>query len=107
MQIHTLKNLNGVTIRFLPIGGAIIAIEVPDCAGRFDNVVLTFADPSAYADQTVYFGTVCGRYANASTGHASLWTAANTFCIRPTRRVRSMAEGPASTRRSGLSSRSP
>src|SRR5258708_3470756 len=64
MDLHTLKNRNGVTIRFLPIGGAIVAIEVPDRAGRFDNVVLAFADFSAYADQTAFFGTVCGRYAN-------------------------------------------
>jgi len=64
MDIHMLRNRNAVTIRFLPIGGAIVAIEVPDCAGRFDNVILAFADSSAYADQTVYFGTVCGRYAN-------------------------------------------
>ena len=64
LEIHTLRNRNGMTVRFLPIGGAIIAIEVPDRAGNFDNVVLAFADPAAYATQSVYFGVICGRYAN-------------------------------------------
>jgi aldose 1-epimerase len=68
MNIHTLKNRTGMGVRFLPIGGAIVAIEVPDRAGRVDNVVLAFAGPSAYRDQTAYFGTVCGRYANRIGG---------------------------------------
>jgi aldose 1-epimerase len=64
MEVHTLANTHGVTIRFLAIGGAIIAIETPDRHGRFDNIVLSFSDPSTYATQRVYFGVICGRYAN-------------------------------------------
>ena len=68
MDIHTIENRNGMTVRFLPIGGAIVAIEVPDRLGDFANVVLAFADLSAYASQSVYFGVVCGRYANRIGG---------------------------------------
>jgi aldose 1-epimerase len=64
MDVHTLANSHGVTVRFLPIGGAIVAIETPDREGRFDNVVLSFRDRAAYQTQRVYFGVICGRYAN-------------------------------------------
>jgi aldose 1-epimerase len=83
MHTHTLKNQNRVTIRFLAMGGAIVAIEVPDRSGRFDNVVLAFADPSAYADQTVYFGTVCGRYANR-IGRARFTLDGIEYMLHPT-----------------------
>jgi aldose 1-epimerase len=68
MQRHTLANRNGMTVTFLPVGGAITAIVVPDRAGRHDNVVLAFPDPAAYLSQKVFFGTVCGRYANRIAG---------------------------------------
>jgi len=68
MQIRTLTNANGVTIRFLQLGGAIVSIEAPDRDGRFANIVLSFADLSSYETQRVYFGVVCGRYANRIAG---------------------------------------
>ena len=68
MQPHILRNRNSLTVRFLPLGGIIVAIEAPDRLGRLDNVVLGFGDLSAYETQNVYFGAVCGRYANRIAG---------------------------------------
>jgi aldose 1-epimerase len=68
VEIHSLRNRNGFTVRFIPLGGIIVAIEAPDRNGRFDNVVLGFRDTSDYLTQKVFFGAVCGRYANRIAG---------------------------------------
>ncbi len=68
MEIHTLKNRNGFAVRFIPQGGIIVSVEAPDRTGRFDNVVLGFPDIADYAAQKVFFGAVCGRYANRIAG---------------------------------------
>jgi aldose 1-epimerase len=65
---HVLTNGNGLTVGCLAIGGAITRIVVADRAGRYANVVLGFPDLEAYRSQTVFFGAVCGRYANRIAG---------------------------------------
>ena len=64
MQTHTLTNARGTTVRFIPLGGIVTAIEVADRNGERANVVLGLPDPEAYHDQTIYLGTIVGRYAN-------------------------------------------
>ncbi len=83
MDTHSLRNRNGLTVRFLPVGGAIVAIEAPDRDGRVDNVVLAHADLAAYASQTACFGVVCGRYANRIAG-ACFFLDGIEYRLRPT-----------------------
>jgi aldose 1-epimerase len=64
VRIHTLKGAGGAIVRFIPQGGIITAIEVPDRAGHFDNIVLGLADPADYAADRIYLGAIVGRYAN-------------------------------------------
>jgi aldose 1-epimerase len=64
MRIYRLESASGVAVSFIATGGAIVAIDAPDRNGERANVVLAHRDLDAYCAQTVYFGAVCGRYAN-------------------------------------------
>src|SRR5690242_13081539 len=68
LEIHKLQNRNGFAVRFIPLGGIIVSIEARDRRGRIDNVVLGFRDLADYRTQKVFFGAVCGRYANRIAG---------------------------------------
>ena len=61
---------DGMTVRFLDYGGIITAIEVPDRAGRVDNVVLGLPDLAAYEarNHSYFFGGIVGRYAGRIAG---------------------------------------
>ena len=60
-----LRNSNGMTVKITNFGATIIAIQVPDNAGRFDDVVLGFNDPEDYrARKHPHFGALVGRVAN-------------------------------------------
>jgi len=60
-----LRNSNGMTVEITNFGATIIAIEVPDSSGRFDDVVLGFNDPEDYkARKHPHFGGLVGRVAN-------------------------------------------
>jgi aldose 1-epimerase len=64
MRIYRLESASGVGVSFIATGGAIVAIDSPDRNGERANVVLAHRDLGAYRAQSVYFGAVCGRYAN-------------------------------------------
>jgi aldose 1-epimerase len=64
VDLFTLKNTNGLTVRFANYGGRITEILVPDRAGRFANVALGYDALAPYVDQNPYFGAIVGRFAN-------------------------------------------
>ncbi|MBV8870133.1 MAG: galactose mutarotase [Acetobacteraceae bacterium] len=64
VTITTLRNDNGITVKFLDYGGIITEIDVPDREGHFDNVVLGCKTLHDYETVNPYFGTIVGRYAN-------------------------------------------
>ena len=59
-----------MVVRFLSLGGIVTAIEVPDRAGRRDNVVLGLPDLAAYEarNESYRFGALMGRYAGRIAG---------------------------------------
>lgn len=63
--ILTLRNANGMTVRLLPQGAIVMAIEVPDRQGRMANVVLGYPEPAEYRIKVKKngFGATIGRYA--------------------------------------------
>lgn len=63
VQLVTLTNDHGMTVRFSTRGGTIVAIEAPDRKGRIANVVLGRPDFAAW-DKGSAFNSVVGRYAN-------------------------------------------
>ncbi len=65
---YTLTSGRGMRVRILTYGGIIQSIEVPDCTGKVDNVVLGFSSLAGYLNNTgsakTYFGAIIGRYGN-------------------------------------------
>lgn len=73
MTVLTLRAPNGITVRLTNLGATLMAIETPDRAGRFANIMLGYADPADYPaaggpDPDAYLGATCGRYANRIAG---------------------------------------
>ncbi|HUC19097.1 MAG TPA: aldose epimerase family protein [Acetobacteraceae bacterium] len=64
VEIHSLRNGNGITVKFLSYGGIITEINVPDRRGRFANIVLGLGSLQEYRAHSPYFGALVGRYAN-------------------------------------------
>lgn len=65
---YTLTNARGMRVRILNHGGIIQSVEVPDRAGKFDDVALGYATFTGYATNGSFFGAVIGRYANRIAG---------------------------------------
>ena len=65
VDMYTLKNKHGMTIRLMTRGATLVPVEVPDRDGRFADVVLGFDDPADYeSKKNQYFGCTTGRVAN-------------------------------------------
>jgi aldose 1-epimerase len=63
--VVVLRNHAGMVVRLLPFGATVMAIEVPDRAGRPADVVLGYATPALYRTRNYKnsFGATIGRYA--------------------------------------------
>ncbi len=68
VDLYTLSNAAGAAIEVITYGAIIRSIRVPDRAGRFDDVVLGFADLATYAGTHPYVGAIAGRIAGRVTG---------------------------------------
>jgi aldose 1-epimerase len=64
METYTLANTRGVEIRFIPLGGRIVSIRLPDRRGDVVDVTPGYDSVDQYAADTRYFGALIGRYAN-------------------------------------------
>jgi galactose mutarotase-like enzyme len=64
IDVYTLANANGMTVRVLTYGAILQAIRVPDRGGHLDDVVLGYDSLAGYVRDSPYFGAVIGRYAN-------------------------------------------
>ncbi|MEA2736732.1 MAG: aldose 1-epimerase [Acetobacteraceae bacterium] len=66
VDLYTMTNQHGMTVKFMSYGGVITEIDVPDRHGRTADVVLGFKTLRDYETKsaTVYFGALIGRYAN-------------------------------------------
>ena len=58
----------GIRVELLTYGGIVARLEVPDRAGRADNVVLGMASLADYVARSPYFGAIAGRFANRIAG---------------------------------------
>jgi aldose 1-epimerase len=64
VQLFSLTNDQGMEVKITNYGGIITAINVPDRAGRIDDVVLGHDLFEGYLNRSRYFGALIGRYAN-------------------------------------------
>jgi aldose 1-epimerase len=68
VEIFTMTNKRGMRLRFLSYGGVITEIDVPDRAGRVDNIALGQRGLLEYETLPGHFGAITGRYANRIGG---------------------------------------
>ncbi|MDR6757779.1 aldose 1-epimerase [Mycoplana sp. BE70] len=68
VELYTLTNDKGASVKFITYGGIITEINVPDRWGRLGNVVLGFKDLADYEAKNPYFGALIGRYGNRVGG---------------------------------------
>lgn len=68
VDIYTLSNAAGMSVRLITFGGIITEINVPDRRGRIANVALGFDSLTKYAADHPYFGAITGRCANRLAG---------------------------------------
>ena len=73
IELYTLVNNNGVTLKVSTFGGIITELFVPDKDGKMGDVVLGFDSHSGYVspeylESGPYFGAIIGRYGNRIAG---------------------------------------
>jgi aldose 1-epimerase len=64
VQLYTLRNANGMTVRVSDLGGIVTEVLVPDRNGDLVDVVLGYDALDTYLEGSTYFGAIVGRYAN-------------------------------------------
>lgn len=64
VDLYTLSNANGVTVKITNYGGIVTSLTVPDKNGQMDDVVLGFDSLDKYLEGHPYFGAIVGRYGN-------------------------------------------
>jgi aldose 1-epimerase len=68
VDLYTLTNDKGASVKFISYGGIITEINVSDRWGRVGNIVLGFRTLAEYEAKSPYFGALIGRYANRIAG---------------------------------------
>lgn len=64
VTLYTCTNAQGMVVKLINYGALVVAVEVPDRAGKMANVTLGFPTLDGYLDKHPYFGATVGRYAN-------------------------------------------
>lgn len=64
ISLYTLFNKNGMSVDITNYGAKILRLIVPDRNGKFDDIVLSFDTLEEVIEKEIYFGAICGRFAN-------------------------------------------
>jgi aldose 1-epimerase len=80
VDLYTLRNNTGMTVKITNYGGIITSLLVPDKFGQQGDVVLGFDCLEPYLDSHPYFGTLIGRVANR-IANASFTLDGNTYTL--------------------------
>jgi aldose 1-epimerase len=68
IDLYTLWNKKGMEVTITNFGATVVALRVPDRAGKPADVVLGFDTLDGYERGTAYFGATVGRYGNRIGG---------------------------------------
>ena len=68
VDLYTLSNNKGMEAAITNFGATVVALKVPDRAGKAADVVLGFDTLEGYEKGTAYFGATIGRYGNRIGG---------------------------------------
>jgi aldose 1-epimerase len=64
VHVYTLTNAGGLKAKVMTYGATLIAVDLPDRNGKFENVTLHLESLDGYLAGHPFFGSVAGRYAN-------------------------------------------
>ena len=64
VDLYTLTNTKGMTVKLTNYGAITVSVEVPDRAGNATDVTLGYDTLAGWLTNTSYFGATVGRYAN-------------------------------------------
>jgi aldose 1-epimerase len=64
VELYTLRNTSGVTVKVMTYGAIIYSLETPDRDGRLANVTANRESLADYEKRSACFGSLIGRYAN-------------------------------------------
>lgn len=64
VDLYTLVNHSGITMKVITYGGRITSLLVPDKNGKTTDIVLGFDSLSGYLANNPFFGALIGRYGN-------------------------------------------
>ncbi len=64
VQLFECTNRNGIVLKLSDYGATVLALELPDRAGKNANVLLGFPSLAGYLDRHPYFGSTVGRFCN-------------------------------------------
>ena len=64
VSLYTLFNKNGMSVDITNYGAKILRIMAADKNGKFEDVVLAFDTLEEVIEKEIYFGAICGRFAN-------------------------------------------
>ena len=64
VNIYTLTNKNGMTVKIINYGAAVVSLTAPDRNGKHEDVVLGYDNLEGYETDNSYFGAIVGRYGN-------------------------------------------
>ena len=68
IDLYTLSNKKGMEVSITNFGATVVALRVPDRAGKAADVVLGYDTLDGYENGKSYFGATVGRYANRIGG---------------------------------------
>jgi aldose 1-epimerase len=70
VELYTLKNAKGAAATITTFGARVVTLQMPDRAGKFDDIVLGFDNLDGYLQTPPppYFGATIGRYGNRIAG---------------------------------------
>jgi aldose 1-epimerase len=64
VDLYTLKNEKGVTIKITNFGACIVQVLSPDMHGRYEDITLGYSTLKGYQEDKMFLGATVGRYAN-------------------------------------------
>jgi aldose 1-epimerase len=68
IDLYSLTNKRGMEVSITNFGATVVALRVPDRAGKVADVVLGYDKLEDYENGKAYFGATVGRYANRIAG---------------------------------------
>lgn len=64
IDLYTLKNVAGMTVKITNFGGTIVSWTAPDKNGKYEDITLGCDSIAGYEKGVPYFGAIVGRYGN-------------------------------------------